>query len=539
MNKKILLVSLAALLLTGCGGTTSGGKTSGGETPGGGGDTPTPAPGESSRDIFLRAKTKTFENDVYEYNYTAEAKIKFKDAVSFTPANLSGTIQYNKNAANTQYMHRKDVTGPLVFDYTTYTYNQGLNMITINADESKDFSIINKDVLPNNYQFETNSIGLILKTLADNDNLKVTKSGDQYNLDLKTSFAQSSFLSVLNYVDSKKIIDTLSDLTVSKWGVGFGYNCYAKLNAAETSVSAFHFDAHVNVKDTVEIGFTFDQTFSKVGSGVTIQLPEFQNTEITPEGIQSGLNAIGNALYKSRPNYYKYNVHTKVDHGVSKGNPFGMGVDSTSKGFAERQIIGNKVYFHNELEVDSDYKNKDQYPDDIEDYKLTRAKVNDGNDTVYDVENPLIGKKTYTELKNYNNDAIDDYYMLPNETVLSTSSIPVLRKTVKDTKTTYKVGLTSDAIKDILKYYNKFIRLDKEGVKWIDVYDIKDGFNARKCDLEFVIENGMLLSIDGHMKGQYNIEANKEVKFEFDLEIEFVNNKKQYTAPTNYKDIDC
>lgn len=489
------------------------------------------------KQIFVRAKNKTYENNVYEYTYVAKAQIKFKDAISWSPAQLSGTIQYDASAEGTQYFHKKDVTGALVFDYTTYTYNQGLDMITINANEKKDFSIVNKDTLPNNYQFETNSIGLILKTLADNDNLKVTKDGSKYNLDLKTSFAQDSLLSVLNYVDSQKIINTLSEYTTDKWGVGFGYSCYATLNNDETSVSAFHFDASVNIKDAVEIGFEFDQTFSKVGSGVKIQLPEFENTFVSKTDIESNLGTLNTALAEAKKNYYTYKLKTGVDHGVSKSNPLGLAVNSKSAGYARREIKDGQVYFHNRLEVDSDYKNKDQLGDLVKDYERYRAKLSTGE--VYDIEDGIL-KNTYTLMEGYNNDEIDDYYMMINSSWFTGDSVKIMRKTTdKSGNVTYRLGVGADTIKTILEDYNKSIRIDATGVTPVKVYDIRSEFETKKSEIEFTLDqNGKMTNIDFDLKGFYVCETGKQVKYDCDLEIEFNYKKKAYEAPADKKDVE-
>ena len=527
MKKRLFIIPLTAFLLCGCGST--GGGT------GGGGDNPGPV--EDFKDTFLRAKNNIFDNRVYEYNYTAEAKIKFKNAIDWSPAKLSGTVQYDALAADTQYMHKKDVTGALVFDYTTYTYNQGLDLITVNANEKKDFSIVNKGEIPDNYDFETNSIGLILKTLANNDNLKVTKSGDKYNLDLKTSFAQGSLLSVLNYVDSKKIVNTLSEYTTDKWGVGFEYNCYATLNASMTSVASFHFDASVNIKDTLEIGFSFDQAFSKVGTGVKISLPEFANTFTSKSDIETNLAVLNNAIGEAKKNYYDYKLKTGVDHGVSKSNPFGMAVNSTSAGYARREIIGNDVYFHNRLEVDSDYKNKDQLGGLVEDYERYRAKLSTGE--VYDVEDGIL-KNTYTLLEDYNNDAIDDYYMMVNSNWFTADTVKIMRKTTdKSGNNIYRLGVGADTIKTILEDYNKSIRIDAKGITPVKVYDIRSSFETKKAEIEFTIDsNGKMTNIDFDIKGFYVCETGKQVKYDCDLEIEFDYTKKAYHAPSDKKDIE-
>ena len=148
-------------------------------------------------------------------------------------------------------------------------------------------------------------------------------------------------------------------------------------------------------------------------------------------------------------------------------------------------------------------------------------------------------KNTFNLLDNYNNDSIDDYYMMVNPAWLSSNYVKILRKTSdKNNNASYRMGVSGDSIKEILESYNKSIRLDKEGTKWIDVYDIENSFEARKSEIEYVIDStGKLSTIDMEFKGFYKIDTGKQVKFEFDLEIEFDYSKKAYTAPTDKKDI--
>ena len=197
-------------------------------------------------------------------------------------------------------------------------------------------------------------------------------------------------------------------------------------------------------------------------------------------------------------------------------------------------IIGNDVFFHNGLELDSDYKNKDQYPDEIDDYKLTRAKVNNSTKDVYDVKDGAL-KNTYTKLENY--DSIDDYYMLP-DTSWTANDTKIIRKTTKSGKDTYKLGLTTNGIKTILEKYNKSIRLDQDGTFDLDVYKIASDFQPRKANVEYVVSNNLIETIEMEIKGFYVLSTGKQVKFEFNLDIEFDHNHKAYTAPTEYNKID-
>ena len=536
MKKNFLaLLCVGAFALSGCGAEEPDNT-----------QTPTPPSSETGgegdiketpKQKFVRAKTKTYENSIYEYTYEISAGIKFAGALQFSPVNFSGTVQFDASDPETQYMEKKTASGLLVFDYTTYTYNKGTDLITINADENKKFSIVDNKQIPSGYDFETNAVGFVLKALADNDNLSINKSGEKYNIALKTSF-KSPFLSLLNIIDSQKIIETLSDLTESKWGVGFSSECYAKLDSEEDHVTDFHLGVNVNVKDTVEINLALDQHFTKVGKDVKIELPQFENTFVSESDINTQLGTLNSAMEASKNSYYKYDLHTKVDHGVSKGNPLGMGVDSHSRGYAERAMIGEKVYFHNGLEFDSDYKNKDQYGEEVEDYKYTRAKVNDGNDTVYDVIDGVL-KNTYLERKNYNNDDIDDYYMLFNFGWVDAQDVKLVRKTTKDDETTFELGVSSSAIKSTLEKFNKQIRVDSDEQLAINVFDIKSSFEPRKSVVKFVMKNNKLSDIEMKFKGFFvDNKTSKQIKFECDYAVEFDHEHKAYSIPTDQKGIE-
>ena len=116
---------------------------------------------------------------------------------------------------------------------------------------------------------------------------------------------------MLNKIDSQKILNALSDLTEEKWGVAFSCTCYAELDSTEQHVSNFHFDVAVNVKDTVEIGLSFDQHFTKVGQDVKIELPQFENTFTKASDVAAEYGNIASALENSKKDYYKYIlIHT-------------------------------------------------------------------------------------------------------------------------------------------------------------------------------------------------------------------------------------
>lgn len=525
MKKKLLFVPiLLGMLVTSCGGS--------------GGDVP-PTPPEDYKATFNAARKNTSTALAYEYDFSVKAKIKFAGAVSYSPANYSGTTYVKTDNPNTQFLQRRELSGALVIDSTNYVYNIGTDLIKISADENKDFSVVNHETVSSIYDFDKFNFGHILKTLSDNDVLSATKSGNKYVLSLHTNFSQDSLLGVLNYIDSSLLLKTLNDYTKSQWGVGLKINAWATLNS-NNYLSTFHFDAAVSIKNVFEIGFELEQTFNKYGSGVSITLPSFANTVTSESEVTQKINTVKTAFNASKSratSYYDYSVKTAVDHGISLANPLGLAVNSTTKGYTKRQIVNDTVYFNNRLEVDSDYKNNDQLGDLVEDYDSFRARLTTGE--VYNVLDPTAGFNKYTLLEGYNNDSVDNYYMLPSVNLLSFNNIKAVKTTTKDNLTTYQFALTTDAVKNILKEYNKSIRIDYEGKTVFDIYDILSDFNGKKALVKYTINQDNLISdIEMDFKGFYIHKPTlKQVKFRLEVDIEF-DYSKSYTAVSKKEDID-
>lgn len=532
MKKQLLILvpTLLGLFLSSCGGGESGGE----------GTSVLPPDGITT---FRNARKNTVESLQYQYDFNLNAKIKFKNAVNFSPATYSGTTYVNTTETSTKFLQKRSLTGALVIDSTNYIYNVGTDLIKISADEDKDFSVINHEQVDSVYDFDRHNFGYILKELNDDGVVDAKFNDGKYNLSFHTNFSQDSLLGMLNLIDTKTIVKALNSVTKAKWGVGLEVNTWATLTEDKARLDTFHFDASVNVKDTFEVGFTFEQKFTKY-SGVSIDLPSFTNTIVEESAVKNELSNLVttfNTSKKASTSYYNYDVKTTVDHGISKENPLGLAVNSRTQGFTKRQVLNDKVYFNNRLEVDSDYKNKDQYGDLVADYDSYRAKLNDGKDTVYDVLDPKIGTNKYTELTGYNESAIDEQYMLPGNDMLSFDNIKVIKKT-QDSKTNnnvFKFGLSTDAVKKLLASYNKSIRIDYTRVTIFDIYKIDSEFVAKKA--LFVVttdSNNKLVSVDIDLKGFYvEKDSGDQVKFRLEVEIDY-DWSKSYTAVTKKEDID-
>ena len=122
---------------------------------------------------------------------------------------------------------------------------------------------------------------------------------------------------------------------------------------------------------------------------------------------------------------------------------------------------------------------------------------------------------------------------------LSADCVKIMRKTENNDGTTkYELGLSNDAVKAVLLYYNSHIRLDADLVEDIDVYQIASAFSAKKASFEIVLDsNGEVYSIALYANGFYALTDGNQVKFELELDITF-DNTRSYTAPTGYQDIE-
>ena len=491
---------------------------------------------------FTRARTNTVSTTSYSYDFELSAKIKFKDAISFSPAKYSGSTYYNEGASETNFFQVRNITGALVIDSTNYIYNVGSDLIKISADEDKDFSVINHENVASTKDFDKNNFSCILKTLNDNDLLKVTSDGDKYRLSLKPNFSQDSLLGMLNYIDSQTILKALNSYTKDQWGINFNVNTWATLNSDNSQLKVFHFDASVVIRDVFEIGFEFEQTFTAY-SGVSIQLPTFQNTITSQSEVTSELATLNTAYTAAKTaatSYYTFNVKTTVDHGVSRSNPIGLAVNSRTQGKAKRQIVGDKIYFNNRLEVDSDYKNNDQLGDLVKDYDSYRARINDGEDSVYDVLDPKVGFNQYTKLDGYDESSIDEFYMLPDQDMLSYDNVKVIKKTVDNNgNTTYKFGLSMDGVNKLITQYNQAIRIDFTRVTIFDIYKIKSDFVGKKALFSITLDStNKIKGMKIDLKGFYvEDESDDQVKYRLQNEINF-DWDKTYTAATTKEDID-
>ena len=507
----------------------------------------------TGKEKYAYAHDKTLNSSSYQYDYELNASISFKAAgvnASAQVASLSGTTYYNANNKETQYLQKKVAKAGLLLESTSYTYNSGTELIKVNENSNR-YSIEEKKNVTNfdykNYSFNKLINNITSEQLDDGKDLAENK----YQLNYKVNYKLSTFINIAGSIDVDyflKVVNTYQNY------VELTYDSYVTYNG--DYFDTYYVNFNVEVKDIATISLTYTQKYSNVGKDISFSLPSLGNQHISKTDIDTDLTEIKESIstFKAKTSSsYDYKVKTTVDHGPSKSNPLGCAVNSTSKGDAKRGLLNDKVYFNNDLEVDSDYKNKDQYTSDcVKDYHVYRAKLNDGSDSVRDEVVKTL-KNSFTDATD--STSLDDYYFF-YEDFLSSDYIGVSSKEEYSEKNeiVYTLGLNNSGSKKILCDYNASIRIngshevdEDKNPGHIDVYQIEDNFSSKKSEVKITLDKTSkeIKSITTNIKGYYEAidssvkseGANTFVKFQLESTLDNFDTTTTYEIPTKDKDI--
>ena len=148
---------------------------------------------------------------------------------------------------------------------------------------------------------------------------------------------------------------------------------------------------------------------------------------------------------------YDFTVKTGVDFGADTGE-----INATFKGSACRSKDATGVYFHNDIEIDSDYKNADLYKAaGISDIHVKQTRLANGE--VHLIEKKVLTDKTKQVTDFIPSDATS-YYLF--DVFSNAGTFSFANSSVKDGLTTYSFGLTNAGAAALLAYMNSSLDLD-------------------------------------------------------------------------------
>lgn len=492
--------------------------------------------------MFLDSRDNTIAATEYKYDYEMNAKVQYNAVGSFGPwvsAITEGSVWWDSEQPETNYMMERNTSGLLLVDGTSYTFNKGNMMITQNLNTDKNFALQETESVDANYNFESKAFANILNNLQAEDIKSVTNIGNsQYKITYNSSMSIfNRFLVKINTVYLSNLISLVSNITDYTNGVSFGASVDNSVTIQDNKITAFNYLVEINVSNFSFI-LDYTQNYTNIGSGVNIILPQLNNIYLTQNDIDAELNIINTALQLTKNqeySKYNYDIKTAVDYGYSLENILGLAINSHSQGTTTRKIVGDNIYFLNRLELDSDYKNDNE---NIADYERYRAVLLNGS--IYDAEDRVWpASNLFTELNNYDNYSIDNYYaFIPENIALQSDNVKILQKRNYNGIITYNIGLSINSIKSILEYFNNVIRLDVDLTELINVYDIGESFNVNNFDFKIVIGlDGRVASIELSAKGSYIDKNGEPLKWSFENSIDYIS-ISDYIIPVDTDDIE-
>lgn len=489
------------------------------------------------RDYYLEARDATVGEKSAGFAYDSSLSIKVGySALSYSGSgSYTGKSQYNPSSA-ASYYEAITYTGLLFSNHTTHEYLKDGSLVNIKVKEDGKVSSYSAKATPAGYKYDSSSFAKALFTYSKDD-IKTVElvSGSQYEIKSKYGFSSlaKTALSNVNNKYVEMIIGTLPE-TESTY---HNYVTFDKNGCIDT----YSYSFTVTVSG-VKVEFAYSLDFTSANKATAITLPSFNGLFITESEVTSKLGEVKTALdaYRTKAkSAYDFTVKTGVD--FSGENE----INATIKGKALRATNNGVTYFNNTIEVDSDFKNSDLYKDNgAEDYKRTRAKLADG--TVYDVYNPLVGFKQYTEVTS--STALDENYYLFSDSLLVYAGFSCVFASAKDGVTTYTLPLSgSTSTNAIFNLVNESSRLDPTLAKHINVmgsYDIST-LAADNATIEIDVSSTGLKEVRVELDGKIKTSFEGSVSFatpaiaDYSLEITLTTtaDADSYTVPTDKKDI--
>ncbi len=445
------------------------------------------------QNAFESAREKTIGQSVsgYEYDYTTTA------TVSYSAVSASGRTEGNAKYSTTGDVSFYDAhtnSGLLFYDGTGYQIRRGNQLQKISLDENERLMNYEAEEVDASYRFDASSFAKALFEYDASQLKSIEKTNKANEYKLKTSFNASAGIALasklLNNATVQKLIGEVPENNVNT-------GMYVTFENGE--VLSYRYEMQISVT-TVQFTLIYSLNFKNVGVAKTITPRVFANLLLTPAQIASAKTEVSNAVsaYETQTaSGYDFVVKTGVDF-AGKNE-----INSTFKGSAQRKTIDGTVYFHNDIEIGSDYKNADLYKaGGIADVHIKRTRLENG--TVYNIEKKLL-KDTVTEVTPYTANRTDAYYLF--DLFAALENYTFVEKITKDGTVTYTIGIAKADAQKILNYLNAQLDLDPLGKATVDptVFGAfaANSVKADKILLTVEVKDGKLSSIAVQANGTF------------------------------------
>lgn len=492
---------------------------------------------KENRAYYLEARDKTVGASTkgFEYSSNLEMSVGYSSIAYSAKGTYEGKSQYNPGST-TSYYEKIAYAGLLFDNHTNHEYLKNNSLVSIKVQYDGKVTSYKSENQEAGYKYDSSSFAKALFSYTADD-IKTVSLGADGKYEIKSKLGFSSIAkTILNNVNNKYVAMIVGELPETE----STYHNYVTFSDDET-IKTYSYSFTVTVSGvTVALSYSLD--FSKADAAPAITIPTFSGLYLTESEITAKLQGAQTALsnYRSQAtSAYDFTLKTGIN--FASANDIG----ATIKGSSKRAVSAGDVYFRNSIEVDSDLKNSDLYKDNgAEDYSRIRAKLADK--TIYDVKDPLVGFKTYTEVTT--DEGYDDFYLLFPNSIMAYANLSCLFDATKDGVETLTLPLsTNSSIASLMELINKSVRLDPSLAKHVNVLgeyqaaSIVSDTSAIEIDLTGTALTEIRLTLKGKMTTSYagsvGFTAAEEASYSVALTITPTNDGASYTAPTDKKDI--
>ena len=399
------------------------------------------------QEAFREARNNTIGNNVpgFEYDYTLNVDVKY-NALDL-PGRTSGSAQYSQTGEVGFYDSHSN-SGVLFYDGSKYQIRRGTTLQKISLDKYDSLNSYSVEEVDANFKYDTSSFAKAVFEYDDEQlkSIAPTNKKDEYKL--KTSMNVSTAIAILgNNINNPLVVKVIGELPETSVDTGM----YVTFSGGK--IASYRYEMNIDVS-TIQLSLVYTLTFTSSGTAMTIVPRTFTGIALTPQEVSNETNAaaaVVNAFKGKTQSGYDFVVKTGVDFGVANAE-----INSTFKGSAYRKVDAASVYFHNDIEIDSDYKNANMYKDaGIEDIHVKETRLANGE--VHLIEKKLLTDKTQ-QVTNFVPSDKTSYFLF--DVLSHTGTYTFAEKTTKDGITSYSFGLSIAGLAELLSWMNDSLNLD-------------------------------------------------------------------------------
>lgn len=443
---------------------------------------------------FAAAREKTIGSSVpgFEYDYTLNARATYNGGVSAT-GQTEGNSKYSSSGEVSFYDAHTN-SGLLFYDGTGYQIKRGNQLQKISLNEKEKMTKYEIEEVDETYRFDASSFAKALFEYDESQLKSIEKTANANEYKLKTSFNASSGIALASKVLNNSIVKrAISSVPENDVETGM----YVTFSGGE--VLSYRYEINISVS-SITFTLTYTLTFKNVGQAQTITPRTFVGLSLSPAEIaaaKSEVTGYVNTFSSKIASGYDFTVKTGVDF------PSKNEINSTFQGSAKRKTIDGTVYFHNDIEIDSDYKNADLYKaGSIADVHVKKTRLANGE--VWNIEKKVLADAT-TQVTPYTANRTDSFYVF--DLFAQVENYTFVQKVTNGTTVTYSIGVSKADVVKILTYLNTQLNLNPLGKATVNptVYGdfVASSVTPDEIELTIEIKNGVLSSIEAKGDGVF------------------------------------